>query len=108
MRRTGPEPGARTQLERCPPHPAARAREVLDYLLEVGEAVQLDDVVVQRSCYEESVARVRAALAAGPASLGALRDALRANRRFAVALLEHLDREGVTRREGGVRLLAEP
>ena len=108
MRQAGPEPGARSQLERCPPHPDERAREVLDYLLELGEAVELDDVVVARGCYRASVERVRATLQAGPASLGALRDALRANRRFAVALLEHLDRAGITRREGGLRALAHP
>ncbi len=43
----------------------------------------------------------------GAGTLAELRDALKTNRRVAQALLETLDRRGVTRREGDARVLRD-
>jgi selenocysteine-specific elongation factor len=49
--------------------------------------------------------RAAAALEAGPLTLGALRDLWGTGRRHAEALAAHLDRSGLTRRRGDVRVL---
>jgi selenocysteine-specific elongation factor len=44
----------------------------------------------------------------GSASASEVRQALSASRRIVIPLLEHLDRTGVTRREGDQRVLKKP
>lgn len=57
-----------------------------------------------------AIDKARAALVAyieanGPASAAQLRDALGVSRKYAIPLLEYFDAQGVTRREGDVRVL---
>lgn len=57
--------------------------------------------------YDELVAWVRATIVAeGSLSVGALRDRFGSSRKYALALLEHLDERKITRREGEGRVLA--
>jgi selenocysteine-specific elongation factor len=63
-------------------------------------------VVVSSEAFAEAAGVVRRLIEAqGPLSLAAARDALATNRRVAQAVLETLDRRGVTRRQGEARVL---
>ncbi|MBM4416455.1 MAG: selenocysteine-specific translation factor, partial [Chloroflexi bacterium] len=81
--------------------------ELLGYLEASGQAVSCGDgVMLATGAYAAAVRTVVARLqATGGATLGDVRDALQTNRRVAQALLETLDRRGVTRREGETRVL---
>ena len=86
---------------------AGVSSDVLDHLITSGQLVDLGDgLLADRAVYEQAVTQVRLRLAQGPATPSEVRTHLGASRRHAVALLEHLDRLGVTRREGNVRRLA--
>ena len=72
-----------------------------------GRIVRLGDgLAVTRGAYDEAVAHVRAGCeAAGSYTLAELRDATGSSRRYAQALLERMDRDGLTRRVGDARVL---
>jgi selenocysteine-specific elongation factor len=79
----------------------------LRFLLETGEAVELGDEVVMLS---ENFARAAEAIKKhirerGPATVSDLRQMLGTNRRMIVPLLERLDSDGVTLRQGDKRVL---
>ena len=87
--------------------PDATARQALRFLRDTGEVVELSPELVLAA---ESYRRVRAAVvrylrSEGPATASDLRQMLGTTRRIMIPLLEHLDREGVTRREGDRRAL---
>ena len=84
--------------------------ELLGYLAAGSQVVDCGDSVVFAS---ERFAEAREAIVAliareGSVTLAGARDALGTNRRTAQALLERLDRDGVTTRRGDERLLTEP
>jgi selenocysteine-specific elongation factor len=81
--------------------------ELIAHLVAAGRAVDCGDgVVVSSEAFAEAAGVVRRLIEAqGPLSLAAARDALATNRRVAQALLETLDRRGVTRRQGEARVL---
>jgi selenocysteine-specific elongation factor len=86
----------------------AVGEEILAVLLARGELEQVSpDVLFLSSTYEEMrqavVDRIRQQ---GDVALAETRDMLHTSRKYAQALLEHLDEEGVTRRVGDVRVLA--
>ncbi|MEK7684705.1 MAG: SelB C-terminal domain-containing protein, partial [Verrucomicrobiota bacterium] len=96
------EPPSRKDLA-----PDAVSQKALRFLLETGEAVEISDEVVLMA---ESFARATEAIKKflldhGSATVSELRQAVGASRRIVVPLLEKLDREGVTRREGDQRVL---
>jgi selenocysteine-specific elongation factor len=81
--------------------------ELAAYILEQGLAVQLDpDVVwepeVLRRFQDQLVEGLRAR---GSVTVAEARDLIGSTRKYTLALLEYLDRAGVTRREGDVRVL---
>ncbi len=90
--------------------PAAAAPEALRFLLQTGEAVDVGaDVVMLAEHWARATAVVREFLQAhGRATASALRQALGTSRRVVIPLLERLDREGVTAREGDQRVLQPP
>jgi selenocysteine-specific elongation factor len=62
--------------------------------------------VLAREAYDRALESIRAHLRArGSATVSDLRQLLGSSRRIMVPLLEKLDRDGVTRREGDVRVL---
>jgi selenocysteine-specific elongation factor len=66
-----------------------------------------EDVVFRKGDYDLMVSGIRSALAAhGSLTLAEVRDLYRTSRRYAQALLEHLDAAGLTRRDGDTRRLA--
>ena len=68
-----------------------------------------DGTLLTRETYDEVRAKVITLLRDGrELTLAEARDALDTNRRAAQAILEQLDRDGVTRRHGDARVLHEP
>ena len=82
--------------------------EVFAALRETGMLVVVsEDVVFRKGDYDLMVSGIRSALAAhGSLTLAEVRDLYRTSRRYAQALLEHLDAAGLTRRDGDTRRLA--
>ena len=82
--------------------------ELAAFLEDRGEIVDCGDGVMLAATAFEEVSRTVVALieAQGSATLAQLRDAIGTNRRATQAMLERLDRDGVTRRRGDERVLA--
>lgn len=87
--------------------PDATAQQALRFLIETGEAAEAgDEVVLLADAYACAVEIVKGFLLAHKtATVSELRQAIGASRRIVVPLLERLDKEGVTRREGDKRVL---
>ena len=90
-----------------PPTEPVPDAEILALLADEGRVVRAGDTVVfAASAYSEMagavVERIRTD---GPIAVGDVRDMFGTSRKYALALLEHLDRERVTRREGDARVL---
>jgi selenocysteine-specific elongation factor len=81
--------------------------ELLNYLIARGEIVRVStDVLLGGAAYEAMVGGVRDLFAEqGEITAGALRDRFNTSRKYAIALLEHLDARKVTRRIGDARVL---
>jgi selenocysteine-specific elongation factor len=85
----------------------ALGEEVLSVLLKRGDLVQVGpDVLFLPGTYEEMVERIRQKIARdGSITLSEVRDMFGSSRKYAQALLEHLDDAGVTKRVGDKRVL---
>ena len=83
------------------------SRQALRFLFDTGEALALgpDLVLLEENFRRMQTIVVRSIRAAGPATTSDLRQILGTTRRVLVPFLEHLDRAGVTRREGDRRAL---
>ena len=81
--------------------------EVLNTLIELEELIAVSsDVIFRKQHYEKMTARIQAVLAQnGRISLAEVRDLFDTSRKYAQALLEHLDELGITVREGDYRRL---
>jgi selenocysteine-specific elongation factor len=81
--------------------------DVLDALVELGQLKQLTpDVIFRTEDYEQMVTKVRAFIKEeGQITVADARDLFESSRKYVLALLEHLDETGVTRREGDFRKL---
>lgn len=81
--------------------------DVYQGLVDLGELRPLSaDVVYGTAEYEQLVDRIKAYLRENErADVGKIRDLLNTSRKYAIALLEHLDDTGVTRRVGDDRVL---
>ena len=83
--------------------------ELFAFALEAGILTQVsEDVVFREADYQEFVARITILLGEGAATVSQVRDLLGSSRKYVLALLEHLDRQGLTLREGDERRLARP
>jgi selenocysteine-specific elongation factor len=96
------EPPSRKEL--TPDHPAVQA---LRFLVQSGEAVEVgEELVLHADHYHRAVDQIRAHIQShGGASVSDLRQVLKTSRRIMVPLLEKLDRDGVTLRQGDKRIL---
>jgi selenocysteine-specific elongation factor len=76
-------------------------------LLDRGELVQVSpEVLFLRATYEEMVEAVKTRLASGGSlTVAQVRDMFNNSRKYALALMEHLDASGVTKRVGDERVL---
>ncbi len=86
---------------------AEAGEELVNALIELGEFVAVSgDVLFRKVDYDSMGARVHAFLADhGQITLAEVRDMFGTSRKYAQALLEHLDATGLTRREGDFRKL---
>ncbi len=82
--------------------------EVWAHLVESGQFVPVSpEVVFTRTDYDEMVGAIRQELvASGTITVAQVRDRFNTSRKYALALMEHLDAIGVTVREGDIRRLA--
>lgn len=96
------EPPARKELVRDAP-----GREALRFLLDTGQAVEVSpELVLSAEGFDAAREAVRLHLARhGTATTSELRQAVGTSRRVIIPLLEKLDRDGVTLREGDQRRL---
>jgi selenocysteine-specific elongation factor len=78
------------------------------YLTDGGDFIVLaSDVAFERATYEEMVEEIRSGLAEGGSiTVAEVRDRFNTSRKYALALMEHLDAIGLTVREGDARRLA--
>jgi len=83
--------------------------ELLAYLEDQGEIVRVSpEVVFAVGAYDGMVDGIVAHLRAqGTITLAQVRDSFRTSRKYAQALLEHLDQRRITRRVGDERVLRE-
>jgi selenocysteine-specific elongation factor len=81
--------------------------DLVTYLVDRGQAVDAgDNVVFAREAYEAAVAIVVEHLRShGPVTLATVRDLLGTSRRYAQALLDHMDSQRITMRRGDERVL---
>jgi selenocysteine-specific elongation factor len=103
MSQTPYTPPSRADLERD------LGADVLQALLDQGRLLKVsEDVVFLPDVYREMVQRVMAEIKLkGATNVASVRDAFNTSRRYAIALLEHLDETRVTRRQGDDRVLNE-
>ena len=90
----------------APPTDAQPPTDVLDYLRDAGRVITLGGITFTNEAYEEMVRSVTEHLRSeGTVTLAQVRDMFGTSRKYAQALLEHLDQERVTRRVGDERVL---
>jgi selenocysteine-specific elongation factor len=99
------QPPPRPDLEAAVEH----GREIVAFWQSTGKIVVLGDgVVFTAERFQQVRERVLAYLNEnGTMTAGQLRDLFGTTRRYAVPIIEQLDREGITQRNGDVRVLAE-
>lgn len=86
----------------------SQSRQVLNFLIQEGELIELGpDLVLSREVFTEMKNKIRMFMKDRPARVSDLRQALGSSRRIMVPLLERLDRERVTRRDGDRRILLD-
>ncbi len=104
MRKFAQSPFSPPSVKECQ---AETDEEIVNALIEKNELVAVSqDVVFRKADYDEMVAKIRTALEQkGQISLAEVRDLFDTSRKYAQALLEHLDTTGVTMRDGDFRKL---
>lgn len=97
-----------------PPNPKELAptpadQKALRFLIQSGEVISLDEkAVLAKSAYDSLRAAVIASVQSrGQATASDIREDTKTTRRFLIPLLEKLDKEGVTRRQGDLRTLRQ-
>jgi selenocysteine-specific elongation factor len=105
MQRFAQSPYSPPSLVECQ---SAVGEEPMNALIMLGRLMPVSsDVVFRKEDYDSMVAQVRKTLGAkGQITLAEVRDLFNTSRKYAQALLEHLDAEGLTRRSGDFRVLA--
>jgi len=91
----------------APPSDILPEPELLNFLIKQRRVVKVSDsVVFSASAYDEMVKKIIAHIKSkGKITLAETRDMFNTSRKYAQALLEHLDQEKVTRRVGDERVL---
>lgn len=83
--------------------------DFLNVLVEQGRIVQVDtDLIYSRQAYEQAVEKVRELLAREErVTVAQVRDVFGTSRKYVLPLLEQMDRDGITLRDGDERTLAK-
>ncbi|HLG01583.1 MAG TPA: selenocysteine-specific translation elongation factor [Acidimicrobiia bacterium] len=90
----------------APPSPAevGTPAGIVRTLVRAGSVVETEGVYFSASAYEQAGRAITAAIGErGPLTVGEIRDLLGSSRKHVVPLLNRLDRDGITRRNGDVR-----
>ncbi|MSQ24920.1 MAG: selenocysteine-specific translation elongation factor [Dehalococcoidia bacterium] len=90
-----------------PPSDISIEPEALAYLLDVAKVVRAaPDVVFAAAAYDQMVDKVKAHIAQhGKITVAEVRDLFGTSRKYALALMEYLDQQRITRRVGDERVL---
>jgi len=90
-----------------PPSDLAIDAELLDVLVDQQQVVKVsDNVVFVASAYKEMLDRIMGRLKSqGKITVAEVRDMFQTSRKYALAVMEHLDEQKVTRRVGDERVL---
>ena len=90
-----------------PPSDLAIDPELLDVLVDQRQVVKVsDNVVFAASAYKEMLDRIMSHLKSqGKITVAEVRDMFQTSRKYALAVMEHLDEQKVTRRVGDERVL---
>ena len=90
-----------------PPTDQSIDPELVSYLVDEGKAVKLDEaVVLSAEAFQDAVERITAHIREkGKATVAELRDLLGTSRKYIMPLLNHMDKQRVTRRMGDDRVL---
>ena len=99
-------------LQTKPMEPPARKdltdTKALRFMIDAGEAVEISaELVMDAEAFDNAVDQIRQRLKKGGAKASELREVLGTNRRVIIPLLEKLDRDRVTVRQGDVRILSK-
>jgi selenocysteine-specific elongation factor len=86
------------------------SRDVIEAAVRSGALIRVSaELVVRPTFVDAALAALRDLQAAGrPSTVSAFRERLGTTRKYAVPLLEYFDQQGVTRRQGDVRVLRGP
>jgi selenocysteine-specific elongation factor len=89
---------------------AGTSRDVIEAAVRSGVLVRVSTELVLRPAFvDAALAALRDLQAAGrPLTVSAFRERLGTTRKYAVPLLEHFDQQGITRRQGDVRVVRSP
>ncbi|CAG0946376.1 Selenocysteine-specific elongation factor [Anaerolineae bacterium] len=89
---------------------AAIGAEVLSAVVELGQLIKLsDDVLLLPETYRAALDRIRAhCIEHQTITVAQVRDFFATSRKYALALMEYLDAQGITRRIGDERVLSRP
>jgi selenocysteine-specific elongation factor len=90
-----------------PPTDSSIDAEVVNLLADEGRLVKVSETVAfSPTAYREMVDRISALISErGEISVADVRDMFGTSRKYALALMDHLDHERITRRVGDVRVL---
>ena len=104
LRRFEEDPFAPPSVKECQEEVG---EEVVNALIELDRLAAVStEVVFRREDYDNMVAQLRQLMAGGKTlTVAQVRDLFTTSRKYALALMEHLDAIGVTIREGDVRKL---
>jgi len=104
MRKFEANPFSPPSVKECQ---AEVGEEVLNALLEMGELIAVSsEIIFRKSNYDLMVSRIKSAIIQnGKISLAEVRDLFNTSRKYAQAILEHLDAISVTMRDGDFRKL---
>lgn len=106
LERTGLQPPNRTDLT-----PTPHAEQALKFLIRSGKAIELEPkVIIAKTARDAAAASVRHFIAqqtSGQATASELRQHLESTRKVVMPLLEHLDAQGITTRDGNHRTLSK-
>ncbi len=104
MRKFDQNPYATPSVKECQ---GEVGEEIVNALIELGELVAVSqDVIFRKRDYDALVEKIRVTIQKnGKITLAEVRDTLDTTRKYAQALLEHLDSIGITIRDGDFRRL---
>ncbi|MDA1189232.1 MAG: SelB C-terminal domain-containing protein, partial [Chloroflexi bacterium] len=90
-----------------PPTDSMPPEDVLSVLADSGEIVRVSEsVAFSKNAYEDMVSKIRAHITdKGQITVADVRDLFDTSRKYALALMEYLDQQRVTRRVGDARVL---